>query len=185
MGNSTVGSTRARLVAYTTSLIVGASLICLLWHHPWKTIVGSSLVALLCVIVATALLPSVWRRSSEEPPAAEADLDRRRRVWEVLSELYLDTELDDRDNERIAAVLVASGYSVGQLEEILYREIHPVLRANLLSVAGEWTGFDLSWIEEQILRRRPRRSSVAFIPGKWLVRNAWAAIEAKIRGSRA
>jgi hypothetical protein len=51
-------------------------------------------------------------------------------VWDVLSELYLDTELDERDSERIAAVLLESGYSAGQLEEILYRELHPVLHTN-------------------------------------------------------
>ena len=43
----------------------------------------------------------------------------------MLSELYLDTELDDADYDRIAAVLLGSGYSRGQLEEILYRELHP------------------------------------------------------------
>jgi hypothetical protein len=114
---------------------------------------------------------------------AATDLERRRPVWNVLSELYLDTELDDRDHERIAAVLVASRYSAGQLEEILYRELHPVLHWNLLSVAGEWAGFDPDWLEEQILRRSRRRWRFAVIAGKWMVRGEWAVLEAKLRRS--
>jgi hypothetical protein len=98
----------------------------------------------------------------------------------VLSELYLDTELDDRDKARIAAVLADSGYSAGQLEEILYRELHPVLHTNLLSVAGEWAGFDLEWLEGQILQGSRRRSSFAIIPGKWMVCGGWEAVEAQL-----
>lgn len=104
-------------------------------------------------------------------------------MWNVLSELYLDTELDELDNERIAAVLVDSGYGTGQLEEILYRELHPLLHSNLLSVAGEWAGFDPDWLEQRILRPRPRRSRFAIIPGKWMVRSAWAILEAKLGGT--
>jgi hypothetical protein len=129
------------------------------------------------------LFPGAWMRRDDGVPVAATDLERRRPVWSALSELYLDTELDDRDHERIAAVLIDSGYSTGQLEEILYRELHPVLHMNLLSVAGEWAGFDPGSLEEQILRRRPLRARLAIVPGKWMVRSEWATLEAKLRSA--
>jgi hypothetical protein len=84
-------------------------------------------------------------------PAAE-DLDNRRRVWEALSALYLDTDTSLSRQWR-ADILAASPYSLQELEDILVEEVHPVCRLNLLCVAGEWAGFDLAWLEARILRR--------------------------------
>jgi hypothetical protein len=81
---------------------------------------ASTLAALLLAPLAyLGALPGVWKRRGAAPPLASTDLDRRRPVWRVLSELYLDTWLDDGDHERIASVLVESRYSTAQLEEIL------------------------------------------------------------------
>lgn len=181
MEPSTATSTGKRLFAYATLVAIATGIVWFIWHHPWDVVFIVLLAPLSCFPYAIGLFPGVWRRSAEPLPAAEIDLERRRRVWGVLSELYLDTELDDRDNARIAAVLVDSGYGAGQLEEILYRELHPVLHTNLLSVAGEWAGFDLDWLQEQILRRPSRRSSFSIIPGKWMVRGSWGAVEAQLR----
>jgi len=49
--------------------------------------------------------------------------------------------------------LAQSSYSVEERDWILRHEMCPVCRYNLLSVAGVWTGFQLSWLEEQILIR--------------------------------
>lgn len=38
------------------------------------------------------------------------------------------------------------------------------------------------WLEQQILHRRTRRSRVAFILGKWMVRGSWSAIAAQLQG---
>lgn len=86
-------------------------------------------------------------------PAA-ADLERRRPVWLAMSELFLDTELDLPALHAIARALRASGYTPQELERILSREVAPILRANTLSVAGEWTGFDPDWLVERILKRQ-------------------------------
>jgi hypothetical protein len=180
MEPSSTTSTVKRLVGRATLLAMAAGFAWLLWHYPLKVLVES--VALLWSVPwALGLFPGFWLRRGDHLPAADADLERRRTVWNALSELYLDTELDEHDRERIAAVLVASGYSARQLEEILYRELHPVLHGNLLSVAGEWAGFETKWLQEQILRRAHRRAGFGVIPGKWMVRNEWAAIEAKLR----
>lgn len=86
---------------------------------------------------------------------ARDDLERRRPVWAALSRLYLD--IDERDEiDACAQVLAASTYPTDELATILRREVHPVLRLNLLAPAGVWQGFDLAWLEGEILRRHAR-----------------------------
>ena len=51
----------------------------------------------------------------------EAEIERRKPVWLVLSELWFDTKLTEDDLQRIAGVMQSSGYSVPELREI-YRE---------------------------------------------------------------
>jgi hypothetical protein len=113
--------------------------------------------------------------------AASFELERRRPVWEALSELYLDVELQSEDHQRIARVLSASGYSEFELEQILRREVGPLLFVNLLSVAGEWTGFDLGWLEASILRSERRRDWLQWLPAAVsfrMVRHDWDCIRA-------
>jgi hypothetical protein len=82
------------------------------------------------------------------------EIDRRRPVWLALSDLFLDTELQDSNHQYIARILAESGYADEELESILYREVFPVCIGNLMSLAGEWAGFPLEWLEERILRNR-------------------------------
>lgn len=85
------------------------------------------------------------------------DLEQRRPVWDALSSLFLDTDVSLLRNWRSAA-LAASPYSVEEIEEVLVQEVFPICSWNLFSVAGEWAGFDLEWLETEILRRwRPQR----------------------------
>ena len=89
------------------------------------------------------------------PP--DQDLPNRRPVWEALSDLFLDTELSDPIREGLARDLAASPYALDELHAILRDEVYPVCKTNLLSVAGNWSGFDLDWLEARILARRPVR----------------------------
>lgn len=83
----------------------------------------------------------------------EVWLQRRRPIWLALSELFLDTEV--RPSIPYAALAcLESGYGDAELERIWVREVSPVLRANLMSPAGVWAGFDAEWMERRILRRR-------------------------------
>ena len=75
-------------------------------------------------------------------PMNAAELARREPVWLALSEFYLDTELQPTDFRRIRAVFDQSGYSAQEIRRIDYEEVGPVLYGNLLSVVGEWAGFD-------------------------------------------
>lgn len=88
--------------------------------------------------------------------AAVDDLADRRPVWDALSDMFLDTDISLSREWRVR-VLAESPYSVDDLERILVDEVYPVCKYNLLCVAGEWTGFDLDWLEEQILRRLASR----------------------------
>lgn len=121
------------------------------------------------------------------PPAAE-DLDHRRPVWEALSTLFLDTDTLLLRDWR-ARQLVASPYSIAQLEHILIDEVYPVLRWNLLSVAGVWDGFDLPWLEQQILRRlrSPWRRWHRLHLGRLTVpkESEWRATKREVQAARA
>lgn len=84
-------------------------------------------------------------------------LDARIPVWAALSDLYLDTEAA-AFHDRIARTLAASPFPLDMLHGILMYEVHPALYPNLMSVAGEWAGFDREWLVERIVavRRQPR-----------------------------
>ena len=96
----------------------------------------------------------------------EAELLRRRPLWIALSDLWLDTELQDRDRDFIARAMLDSGYDRDTLERIMAEEVAPVVYRNLYSVAGEWTGFDPDWLCAEILAGLRRRGPL----GRWWLR---------------
>lgn len=97
------------------------------------------------------------------------DLARRKPVWLALSEFYLDTELQPADFRRIRAVFDQSGYSEHEIRQIDYGEVGPVLYRNLLSVAGEWAGFDEDAVLAAVSKRAAKRVKIrSRHPAKWL-----------------
>ena len=76
-----------------------------------------------------------------------ADLARRRPVWFALSELWLDTELQNPDLKWIASRLVATGYAWTEIERICLHEVTPALFDCLRAPDG----FDPEWLEDRIL----------------------------------
>ncbi len=90
------------------------------------------------------------------------EIDHRKPIWLALSEFYLDTELQSSDYDAISKVLKASGLGIGQLKEIDTFEIFPVLRTNLLDVAGVWTGFDEAWLYETCTKSYLRKHKTLF-----------------------
>ncbi len=107
----------------------------------------------------------------------EAEIRSRRPVWIALSELWLDTELQNHDIDHIARVLHDSGYDRDALEQILAEEVAPVVYLNLCSVAGAWTGFDPDWLCAEISRRLRTRGPIR----AWLLRRRRAVMTALIR----
>lgn len=111
------------------------------------------------------------------PP--DQDLERRRPVWDALSCFFLDTELDDLQHQEIAAILVASGYSPPEIQAILWDEVYPVVADHLRCMVGVWEGFDLDWMQGEILSGRHRRtiwtrlSTLFPYSPVWMVREEW------------
>lgn len=87
------------------------------------------------------------------------EIERRKPVWFALSELWLDTELRDADLHYIAKIMVDSGYSLNELRVICDSEIAPIVYKNLLTPVGVWSGFDETWLAQQIITQmnKPKR----------------------------
>ena len=87
-------------------------------------------------------------------------------AWQALSELFLDTELDDADISAIARRLDATGFSVPELERIYEQEVAPVCWRNLRALpGGAWSGFEKKWLVEAIQRQRGSRGVLDRLPG--------------------
>ncbi len=91
----------------------------------------------------------------------DEEVARRKPVWSALSELWLDTELQDDDLSRIAEIMDESGYSLAQLRRIYLFDVAPVVYRNLLCVAGEWAGFDRAWLHAAIVESLDRRDRLS------------------------
>ncbi|KAI1146785.1 hypothetical protein F4825DRAFT_439538 [Nemania diffusa] len=72
----------------------------------------------------------------------------------VLSALFLDVQLSQREIYSMAASLHQLNASADVLDDILYHDLFPILCPNLLGVCGIWTAFDEQWLLGQIYRRR-------------------------------
>ena len=111
----------------------------------------------------------------------------RRAAWCAFSELYLDT---DSHAQRLALVrdLAATPFTLQELDQILWHEVHPVLRANLRSVAGEWAGFDQQWLAASITRHLQRPRWLRWISDRCFghdVGTQWKRLRAEVRVLRA
>lgn len=125
------------------------------------------------------------------PPDLETDPDalaRRHALWDALSELWLDNELQPRDIERIAGVIAASSYTLAQVHAIHDVEVAPVVSGNLTLVAGEWAAFDPAWLRERCtlqarLRDVPGHRLRAWLRRPWVrlhTADLWRRIEAHL-----
>ncbi len=112
------------------------------------------------------------------------DIATRTPIWIALSELYLDTELQDADYKTIARIIVESAYTIDEVKKINKYEVFPVLYQNLLSAAGVWNGFDKEWLVAEIIKSINKRTQLktlnmaaAFTTQKSQFKEAWKKIE--------
>ena len=54
--------------------------------------------------------------------------------------------------ESAARVCAQSKYSLSEIEQIFWNEVRPAVWFNLMSVAGEWKGFNIDWLSQRILK---------------------------------
>jgi hypothetical protein len=92
-------------------------------------------------------------------PLSAADLLLRAPLWEALAEFWLDTELVDYQFDYIARIIAASPYSIEEVQAIHDYEVAPAVSANLACIAGEWAGFDQTWLAARCLAWAARRQS--------------------------
>lgn len=90
----------------------------------------------------------------------------RLKIWQALSEFFLDTEIDDATFDYVARAVLETGYSPFEVQSILWYEVFPVLEANLRSVVGEWAGWTDDWLLEHLKVRemaaaRPGNNDIA------------------------
>jgi hypothetical protein len=82
---------------------------------------------------------------------SELEIERRLPVWCVLSDVFLDTELDVRGYRHMAEVIRAQGFNAAEAEAIFRKEVAPAFACNLWSVAGEWAGWPEVTVRERVL----------------------------------
>ncbi len=118
------------------------------------------------------------------------NIEDRKPVWMALSDFYLDTELQDSDFRNIAATLMESPYSWEELRKIDKYELFPVLQPNLLSVAGEWSGFNEAWVIRVIQTSLSKRNALrrmgielSYFTFKWMCKPYWKRLEDMIGAS--
>jgi hypothetical protein len=106
------------------------------------------------------------------------DLDRRRPVWDAMSDVFLDTETR-WGMPRIALVLAQSGYSAEELEAIWEHEIVPECGWNLLQVAGEWALFvvDEDRLTERAEGKRSLLDRMMGVASPLVIGGQWRAIK--------
>ncbi len=107
-------------------------------------------------------------------------LNERKPIWIALSEFYLDTELQDYHFRYIANKIIESPYSLEEVQQINKYEVFPVLQANLLSVAGEWAGFQEEWLIRSIMDSLKKRNAFRklkidklWLIHKWMQEDYW------------
>jgi hypothetical protein len=107
----------------------------------------------------------------------EGGEDQRERAWIALSDLFRDTEMTASDIAYLARCLREAEIGPADAEAILRDEVAPVFGWNLLSVAGNWTGWmdeDVVELVSQWLARRDAPSLAGLwhrsLPARWLRR---------------
>ncbi|NIA69781.1 hypothetical protein HBA54_14350 [Pelagibius litoralis] len=84
-------------------------------------------------------------------------MENRLPVWLACSGFYLDTELDDSRFDHIARVCALSPYAGTELDRIMFNEVWPAFSANLYAPAGEWAGWDDTFVKERVLKTYRKR----------------------------
>lgn len=116
-------------------------------------------------------------------------ITKRKDVWEAISNFYLDTEIDESDYDYLANTFEQSDYTIEELQDIDLYEVFPTLYINLLSIAGEWAGFDQTWLNQKCYKNYKKRESFAFkmkvkvlnTLHYWMRKGHWEEIDKRIK----
>ena len=78
----------------------------------------------------------------------EAEIESRLPIWYVLSDVFLDNELQPQGYSLIAHTLRNSPFPLPELRRIFEFEVAPALLPNLMQIAGEWAGWSRASVRE-------------------------------------
>ena len=111
----------------------------------------------------------------------KASLANRKTLWLALSDLFLDTKLQDSNLSFIALKMKESGYSLDEIKNILITEVLPACIPNLHCIAGEWAGFDEEWLYNKIITSPPTTPFKRWRYRRhfWMIRNDWQTLSRK------
>jgi hypothetical protein len=102
-------------------------------------------------------------------------------AWQALSDLFLDTDLDERDIASIARTLRATGIQNDELERIYEQEVAPVCWRNARAIpGGVWSGFEGNELAASIARHLDERKPWDnwSIVKRWQIKR-WTALTRK------
>ena len=78
---------------------------------------------------------------------------------QAISEIFLDTELEDSDFKYIARQLIESGLSLSEIFSLYKYDVALLLDSNLKSIAGIWSGFNEEWLINALNEERQKRNT--------------------------
>lgn len=112
--------------------------------------------------------------------------DERVRLWSVLSDAFVDNEIDYPEMARQLA-----GYDRAAVKKVFVEEVAPVCHSNLQApIPPIWTAFDSTWLADTInsnlrarraSRLRRMRDQVLFAYLRFRLREEWSRIEKKLK----
>ena len=113
----------------------------------------------------------------------EEDIRDRTPVWDLMQDLYMDTDVT-LSYELISKACANSKYTIDELESILFNEILPALRFNMVEMpAPEWAGFETGWVVERILKKHRFGKRKPWLLRRY-TKNHWVAIKPLIEALR-
>ncbi len=121
----------------------------------------------------------------DKPTDINSLYESRKPIWEALSRLYLDQELDEKDYNNITETLKASLLRLEDLKKIDLYEVFPTFYKNLISPVGEWAGFAEAWLYKECWKNHQNSHNQGFRISAsikntfwpWMRKEAWEEIE--------
>ncbi len=102
----------------------------------------------------------------------------RKSLWIALSDLFLDTDIQDHNFTHIAKTMKESGYSLTKIQDILMLEVFPVCIPNLHAVHGEWEGFRENWVVQKISASKTPNRFQRWMHKRsfWMIEKDWEEV---------
>ena len=112
------------------------------------------------------------------------DLEARAPIWDQMQMFWMDTD-PAFEIEETARVCATSKYSIEELKQIFLNEVRPAVSFNLYSgLAPEWTGFELKWLSDRILKTHRHGRRLPFKILNSYAYSWWAKLEVAIEKER-